>query len=203
MSARSMTTRSPLLKLQGGRTNPRLWLPGSEGRDDGLGHSYPSLPQLSIHQVLMPKATTPQPKPSTSSNENDNIPGFKDPELVGGGGNDSLEKLTINLPPDIYNSQILHMVKSPERAGPVVSDGAGDGENEHVEVGDTGFKVITETNKSTQSLTGFISLSIGMLFITVRVCVQLPLAIHMTVCSQSCSVLVALASVACSWPCKL
>ena len=134
---------------RGLNTAPVLSIQISDSRDEGFEHSSSSLAQHSIHQVLTPRQGTHNPRLSQLS---DNIPGFRDPELLGGGGSgtDSLENLRIDLPPDIYSSQILGTVRSPEWE-PMVGEGP---------VGDGAFRIITETNKST-SLDNVMALEIG------------------------------------------
>lgn len=146
----SMRTRS-MVGTQVNTTDPLIsFLTTAESRnDDGLDNSSTStLPQVSIHQVHSPRqeASTPASKLSTS-NLSDGIPGFCDPEILGG-DNDSLEQLRIDLPPDIYSSQILSTVKSPEW------EYIGDEDNEK---GATAFRIITETSKCTQSMPGMFS----------------------------------------------
>lgn len=114
--------------------------------DDDDGNSRTSLPQISIHQVCSPRQE-PASKHSISD-LSDGIPGFCDPEILGG-NNDSLEQLRIDLPPDIYSSQILNTVKSPEWEYEDNEEGANN------EEGAKAFRIITETSKSTQSLSRF------------------------------------------------
>ena len=143
----SMSTRSMVRAqmLHRGSTDPLIGSLNNVARTvDGLDGSNTSLPQVSIHQVTA-EATTPGPKPSLSS---DDIPGFRDPEILGG-SSDSLERLRLDLPPDIYNSQILTTVRSPEW-----EDMREDEEGADNEEGARGsaFKIVTETSKSTHSL---------------------------------------------------
>lgn len=81
----------------------------------------------------------------------DIIPGFKDPEILGDDGQD-LEKLHIQLPPDIYSSQILSTVQAPGNSH----------DNEmHCDLYDDSPEpalVITELRQSSQSLDRIISL---------------------------------------------
>ena len=145
----------------------------TESREDGLGSS---LPQLSIHQVCTPRQQQQQQQqqqqhhvtsPSGVSTLNDSsIPGFRDPEILVT-GSDSLERLCINLPPDIYSSQILDTVPSPkwpESNASAAGAGVGEDEVDSGAVGAAGgkFQFVKEKSKSTQSLRGFITLPRGL-----------------------------------------
>jgi hypothetical protein len=108
----------------------------------GIGSLATSLPHVSIHQVPSPQQKDGNPGLRLAlSNLSDNVPGYHDPEILGG-SSDSLERLRIDLPPDIYSSQILSTVKSPEWE--CVEDEEGEGEGaKH-----SAFRIITETSQS-------------------------------------------------------
>lgn len=149
----SLNTHSGIgVKVHRGSTDPALIIPTGGSRDD-FENSALGMQPLSIHQVQTPKQH--QEIASIFVSPLGDVPGFKDPEILGG-GSDSLEKLQINLPPDIYSSQILSTVKSHE---------AENVEDELDEFFDrpSGPMIITETKKSTQSLDRYISLEPGKL----------------------------------------
>lgn len=130
---------------------------------DGFENSeHARMQPLSIHQVRTPSQ---QQRAQSATSPLGDIPGFNDPEILG--GSDSLEKLKINLPPDIYSSQILRTVKSPEQAGDS-ERGTGDGDEEDPEFeesgsgrGGGGGMVITQCKQSAPSSDNLISLQPG------------------------------------------
>ena len=135
--------------------------------NDGFENSeHSGMQPLSIHQVRTPSQ---QQRAQSATSPLGDIPGFNDPEIMG--GSDSLEKLKINLPPDIYSSQILRTVRSPEQAGD--SDrGTRDGDEEDLEFEESGSggggsggigMVITQRKQSTPSSDNLISLRPGEL----------------------------------------
>ncbi len=126
--------------------------------DDFENSEQPGMQPLSIHQVR----TSGQKSPRLPLSE---IPGFKDPEIMGG-SSDSLEQLKINLPPDIYSSQILRTVSSPEQdeaSGDDRGSGEGDRMDTEYEDSSTGGRgmVITQRKQSTQLSDNLISLAPG------------------------------------------
>lgn len=162
----SMNTRRGMdVGVRRGGTDPAFSLPINNNltnREDFQNSDSGMLP-LSIHQIQTPKqeaaANILPTNPFTSPLSD--VPGFKDPEILGD-STDSLERLKINLPPDIYSSQILRTVRSPAPRTPE-HDSAPEGEacadeeldNEFFE---SGPMILTEIKKSTQSLDRFISL---------------------------------------------
>ena len=130
----------------------------SESKDDGLGSS---LPHLAIRQVSTSSSSKHKTiSPSSTSRLSDHIPGFRDPEILSNVADmtDSLEQLTISLPPDIYSSQILQTVQSPQWPECPIEDD----ENESEQGQGRMFRFVSKISRSTQSLTGFISLPHGM-----------------------------------------
>ena len=118
----------------------------------------PGMQPLSIHQVR----TASRQRSKSSDYPLSDIPGFKDPEIMG--ESDSLEKLKINLPPDIYSSQILSTVRSPEQAGEDGGNANGDGDDMDAEFElSTGARgmVITQRKQSKQLSDNLISLEPG------------------------------------------
>lgn len=145
------TGRSMDLDLQGASTDVVHSFPTNTNGDD-FENSDSGMRPLSIHQIQTPKATGNAPSFAFALALGE-VPGFSDPEILGG-SSDSLERLEINLPPDIYSSQILTMVQSPE---PVpMSEVPADLEED--EFDEPGLMVVTEIKKSTQSLDMHISL---------------------------------------------
>lgn len=127
-------------------------LDNDEGtRVGSLRNSSSSLAQITIHQVCTPKLAKPGSTQLASQLSDNDIPGFKDPEIMG--DSDSLERLAINLPPDIYSSQILRTVRSPDWEGMTAGD---------EECTGTNFQFIREKNTSTASLSGNMFLNPGI-----------------------------------------
>lgn len=109
MGARSEMGR----RVQRGHTDPSFtFQPEMSESTDGF---FQEREPLSIHQLHKARPVSSSHKTTTvpSSVSLGDIPAFKDPETLGDGSG-SLERFKISLPPDIYSSQILSTVKSPE-----------------------------------------------------------------------------------------
>lgn len=132
--------------------------------DAGIRNSSAGMQPLSIHQVHNESNNSDDQELVITSYRRDanpspygDIPAFKDPEIVGDSVNDDVEGLFISLPPNIYNSQILSTVKSPECDHLQEEDC--DRENEELDRP----LYITQSQKSTNSLDRFIPLVPGEL----------------------------------------
>ena len=153
------------VRIHRGNTDPAFSLPTNNNLEEGedLQNSDPGMLPLSIHQIHPPKAAPLEKKASGAqliapgiiftSSPISEIPGFKDPEILGAGASDSLEQLKIDIPPDIYSSQILRTVRSPEPESETHAEE--ELENQFFESGPV---IITQTRKSTASLDRFLSL---------------------------------------------
>ena len=163
----NMSTRSErgVRRIQTQNMDPFSNFQSSDGFENS---ELEGMQPLSIHQIPVPSHQRVRPTASPLGD----VPGFKDPEIMGA-DSDSLEQLKINLPPDIYSSQILSTVKSPEQAGEDDREpGNGDemdsdGEESYSGAGGQGGgggrrgMVITQRKQSTQSHDILISLHPG------------------------------------------
>ena len=133
-------------------------LPINNDNED-FHNSDSGMQPLSIHQVQTPKQAHTEGGASPHNpfmSALGVVPGFKDPEILGG-STDSLERLRINLPPDIYSSQILTTVRTPEPEPEQECEPRAEEEIEN-EFFESGPMIVMEMKKSTQSLDRYMSL---------------------------------------------